>query len=72
MSPAETACRDDHGTPVRKWSVFRRRRQTAGHFVLLSRAPSVMCLDVLPKPGVREAGDVDRPRAAPDRHAPRV
>jgi hypothetical protein len=72
VSPAGITCRSDHSTLVQKWSVFQGYRETAGHFVLLSRDPNIMCLDVLPKRGVQEAGDVDRLRAVLDRHTTRV
>ena len=42
------------------------------HFVLLSRDPNIMYLDVLPKRGVHEAGDLDRLRAILDQHTTRV
>ncbi|WP_328885228.1 YcxB family protein [Streptomyces sp. NBC_00316] len=72
VSPAGITCHTDHSTLVQKWSVFQGYRETAGHFVLLSRDPNIMCLDVLPKRGVREAGDLDRLRAVLDQHTSRV
>jgi hypothetical protein len=45
VSPAGITCRTDHGTLIQKWSVFQGYRETAGHFVLLSRDPNIMCLD---------------------------
>lgn len=72
VSPAGITCRSDHSTLVQKWSVFQGYRETAGHFVLLSRDPNIMCLDVLPKRGALEAGDVDRLRAVLDQHTGRV
>ncbi|MGW8885837.1 YcxB family protein [Streptomyces sp. NPDC055749] len=72
VSPAGITCRNDHSTLVQKWSVFQGYRETAGHFVLLSRDPNIMCLDVLPKRGVHEPGDLDRLRAVLDRHTTRV
>lgn len=72
VSPAGITCRTDHGTLIQKWSVFQGYRETAGHFILLSRDPNIMCLDVLPKRGAREAGDLERLRAILDQHTPRV
>ncbi|WP_329380128.1 YcxB family protein [Streptomyces sp. NBC_01716] len=72
VSPAGITCRTDHSTLVQQWSVFQGYRETAGHFVLLSRDPNIMCLDVLPKRGVRAAGDLDRLRAILDGHTARV
>ncbi|WP_405969192.1 YcxB family protein [Streptomyces sp. NBC_00988] len=72
VSPAGITCRTDHGTLIQKWSVFQGYRETAGHFVLLSRDPSSMCLDVLPKRGLYEAGDLERLRAILDQYTPRV
>ncbi|WP_194292571.1 YcxB family protein [Streptomyces katsurahamanus] len=72
VSPAGITCRTDHSTLIQKWSVFQGYRETAGHFVLLSRDPNIMCLDVLPKRGVREIGDLERLRKILDLHTPRV
>ncbi|SDN20946.1 hypothetical protein SAMN04487981_10475 [Streptomyces sp. cf386] len=72
VSPAGITCRSDHSTLIQKRSVFQGYRETAGHFVLLSRDPNIMCLDVLPKRGVHEDGDLDRLRAVLDRHTTRV
>ncbi|MET8331323.1 YcxB family protein [Streptomyces sp. NPDC005181] len=72
VSPAGITCRSDHSTLVQKWSVFQGYRETAGHFVLLSRDPNIMCLDVLPVRGVHETGDLDRLRAILDQHTTRV
>ncbi|MEE1754001.1 YcxB family protein [Streptomyces sp. SP18CS02] len=72
VSAAGITCRTDHSTLIQQWTVFRGYRETAGHFVLLSRDPNVMCLDVLPKRGAQEAGDVDRLRALLDRYTTRV
>ncbi|MGP4083503.1 YcxB family protein [Streptomyces sp. KR55] len=72
VSPAGITCRSDHSTLIQKWSVFQGYRETAGHFVLLSRDPNIMCLGVLPKRGVPEARDLDRLRAILDRHTTRV
>ncbi|MFF2063142.1 YcxB family protein [Streptomyces sp. NPDC058200] len=72
VSPAGITCRTDHCTLVQKWSVFQGYRETADHFVLLSRDPNIMCLDVLPKRGVREAEGLDRLRPILDQHTTRV
>jgi hypothetical protein len=72
VSAAGIACRSDHSTLVQKWSVYQGYRETAGHFVLLSRDPNIMWLDVLPKRGVHEAGDLDRLRAILDQHTTRM
>ncbi|GHI83743.1 YcxB family protein [Streptomyces xanthophaeus] len=72
VSAAGITCRSDHSTLVQKWSVFQGYRETADHFVLLSRDPNIMCLDVLPKRGVQGAGGPDRLRALLERHTPRV
>uniref|UniRef100_A0AAU1U271 YcxB family protein n=1 Tax=Streptomyces sp. NBC_00119 TaxID=2975659 RepID=A0AAU1U271_9ACTN len=72
VSPAEITCRTDHSTLVQKWSVFQGYRETAGHFVLLSRDPNIMYLGVLPKRGVQGAEDLERLRAILDQHTPRV
>lgn len=72
VSPAGITCRTDHSTLIQKWSVFQGYRETAGHFVLLSRDPNIMCLDVLPKRGAHEAGDLERLRAILDQYTPRV
>ncbi|WP_262005001.1 YcxB family protein [Streptomyces sp. FIT100] len=62
----------DHITQIQKWSAFRGYRETPGHFVLLSRDPNIMCLDVLPKRGLSTPGDTDRLRAVLDRHTARL
>ncbi|WP_327170646.1 YcxB family protein [Streptomyces sp. NBC_01336] len=72
VSPAGVTCQTDHSTLVLKWSVFQGYRETAGHFVLLSRDPNIMYLGVLPKRGVHEAEALDRLRAILDLHTPRV
>jgi hypothetical protein len=72
VSPAGITCRTDHGTLIQKWSVYQGYRETAGHFVLLSRDPSIMWIDVLPKRGVYEAGGIERLRAILDQYTPRV
>lgn len=72
VSPAGITCRTDHGTLIQKWSVFQGYRETSGHFVLLSRDPNIMCLDVLPKRGAHEASDLERLRATLDQYTTRV
>nr|WTB28827.1 YcxB family protein [Streptomyces sp. NBC_00830] len=72
VSPAGISCRSDHSTLVQKWSVFQGYRETAGHFVLLSRDPNIMYLGVLPKRGLHEAEGLDRLRAILDQHTTRV
>ncbi|WP_327699830.1 YcxB family protein [Streptomyces sp. NBC_00459] len=72
VSPAGITCRTDHSTLSQKWSLFQGYRETAGHFVLLSRDPNIMCLDVLPKRGLHQAGDLERLRAILDQYTPRV
>ncbi|MER5769808.1 YcxB family protein [Streptomyces sp. NPDC001985] len=72
VSPAGITCRTDHGTLIQKWSVFQGHRETAGHFVLLSRDPGMMFVGVLPKRGLREDGDPERLREILDLHTPRV
>ncbi|KKD07728.1 hypothetical protein TN53_12345 [Streptomyces sp. WM6386] len=63
---------NDHSTLIQKWSVLQGYRETPGHFVLLSRDPNIMCLEVLPKRGLSTADDVERLRALLDRHSVRV
>jgi hypothetical protein len=72
VSAAGITCRTEHSTLVQKWSVFQGYRETAGHFVLLSRDPNIMYLGVLPKRGVQEAEGLERLRTVLDQHAPRV
>ncbi|MER5891825.1 YcxB family protein [Streptomyces sp. NPDC001876] len=72
VSPDGITCRNDHSTLAQKWSLFQGYRETAGHFVLLSRDPNIMCLDVLPKQAVQGAGGIDRLRALLDEHTTRV
>lgn len=72
VSAAGITCRTDHSTLIQKWSVFQGYRETAGHFVLLSRDPNILWLDVLPKRGAHEAGDLERLRAILDQYTPRV
>ncbi|MCX5138446.1 YcxB family protein [Streptomyces sp. NBC_00338] len=72
VSPAGVTCHTDHSTLVLKWSVFQGYRETAGHFVLLSRDPNIMYLGVLPKRGVHEAEGLDRLRAILNQHTTRV
>ncbi|MGN9821754.1 YcxB family protein [Streptomyces sp. SD11] len=72
VSPAGIHCRNDHATLIQKWSFFQGYRETSDHFVLLSRDPNIMCLDVLPKRGAHEARDLERLRAILDQYTPRV
>ncbi|MFJ4774521.1 YcxB family protein [Streptomyces uncialis] len=72
VSPDGITCRTDHSTLIQNWSVFRGYREAAGHFVLLSRDPDIMILEVLPKRGIRDTGDLERLRAILDLHIPRV
>ncbi|MEU1037133.1 YcxB family protein [Streptomyces sp. NPDC005551] len=72
VSPAGITTSSDHSTLIQKWSVLQGYRETRGHFVLLSRDPNIMCLEVLPKHGLSTAADVDRLRALLDRHTTRV
>ncbi|MEU7054716.1 YcxB family protein [Streptomyces sp. NPDC046197] len=72
VSAAGITCRSDHSTLVQKWSVYQGYRETADHFVLLSRDPNIMWLEVLPKRAVHEAEDLDRLRAILDQHTTRV
>ncbi|MFF7975389.1 YcxB family protein [Streptomyces sp. NPDC007905] len=72
VSAAGITCRSDHSTLIQKWSVYQGYRETADHFVLLSRDPNIMWLEVLPKRGVHEAMDLDRLRALLDQHTTRV
>lgn len=72
VSPAGITCRTDHSTLIQKWSVFQGYRETAHHFVLLSRDPNILCVDVLPKRGVHETGDLERLREILDQYTPRV
>ncbi|GAA5023524.1 YcxB family protein [Streptomyces siamensis] len=72
VSSAGITTSSDHGTLIQKWSVLQGYRETRGHFVLLSRDPNIMCLEVLPKHGLSTPDDVDRLRALLDRHTTRV
>ncbi|MFC9848556.1 YcxB family protein [Streptomyces sp. NPDC060223] len=72
VTPAGITCRTDHGTLIQKWSVFQGYRETASHFVLLSRDPNIMWVGVLPKRGVHETENIERLRAILDQHIPRV
>ncbi|MFJ8870341.1 hypothetical protein ACIRD6_31855 [Streptomyces sp. NPDC102473] len=53
-------------------TVSQGYRETAGHFVLLSRDPNIMYLSVLPKRGVHGAEGLDRLRAIRNQHITRV
>ncbi|MFB7708434.1 hypothetical protein [Streptomyces sp. NPDC056105] len=55
-----------------RWSRSGGYRETAHHFVLLSRDPNIMWLEVVPKRGVHEAEDLDRLRAILDQNTTRV
>ncbi|MFI9617183.1 YcxB family protein [Streptomyces sp. NPDC052023] len=72
VSPAGITTSSDHSTLIQKWSVLQGYRETHAHFVLLSRDPNIMCLEVLPKHGLSTVDDVDRLRALLDRHSTRV
>ncbi|MFF3791974.1 YcxB family protein [Streptomyces sp. NPDC001981] len=72
VSPAGITTSNDHSTLIQKWSVLQGYRETRGHFVLLSRDPNIMCLEVLPKHGLSTADDVDRLRVLLDRYTTRV
>ncbi|MGW4233192.1 YcxB family protein [Streptomyces sp. NPDC004980] len=72
VSPAGITTSSDHSTLIQKWSVLQGYRETGGHFVLLSRDPSILCIEVLPKHGLSTADDVDRLRALLDLHTTRV
>ncbi|MGW4977429.1 YcxB family protein [Streptomyces mirabilis] len=72
VSAAGITCHSDYSTLIQKWSVYQGYRETAHHFVLLSRDPNIMWLEVLPKRGVHEAEDLDRLRAILDQHTTRV
>ncbi|MGW1884892.1 YcxB family protein [Streptomyces sp. NPDC001970] len=72
VSEAGISCTNDHSTLTQKWSLFQGYRETAGHFVLLSRDPNIMVLDVLPKRGLSAPGDADRMRALLDRNVARA
>ncbi|MDQ1010889.1 hypothetical protein QFZ82_005374 [Streptomyces sp. V4I23] len=63
---------NDHCALTQRWTLFRGHRETADSFVLLSRDRGVMWVEVLPKRGLRDAGDADRLRATLDRHLPRL
>lgn len=72
VSTAGFTTSTDHSTLIQKWSVLQGYRETPGHFVLLSRDPSILCLEVLPKRGLSTPDDVDRLRALLDRHSVRA
>ncbi|MFC8126520.1 YcxB family protein [Streptomyces sp. NPDC057302] len=72
VSSAGITTSGDHSTLIQKWSVLQGYRETPGHFVLLSRDPNILCVEVLPKHGLSTADDVDRLRALLDRHTTRV
>jgi hypothetical protein len=58
----------DHCTLTQRWSLFRGYRGTRDHLVLLSRDPNILCLEVLPKSGLRAPEDAIRLQALLDRH----
>ncbi|MGW3626528.1 YcxB family protein [Streptomyces sp. NPDC000880] len=62
----------DHCTLTQRWSLFRGYRGTRDHLVLLSRDPNILCLEVLPKSGLRAAEDAIRLQALLDRHLNRA
>jgi len=62
----------EHVTLVQRWSVFRGHRETRDHFVLLSRDPNILLVEVLPKRGLAREADADRLRALLARHLPVV
>ncbi|MFI2348444.1 YcxB family protein [Streptomyces sp. NPDC019443] len=62
----------DHCTLTQRWSLFRGYRDTRDHFVLLSRDPNILCLEVLPKSGLRAPEDAIRLQALLDRHLNRA
>ncbi|MFC5219703.1 YcxB family protein [Streptomyces coerulescens] len=72
VSAAGMTTSSDHSTLIQKWSVLQGYRETRGHFVLLSRDPNILCLEVLPKRGLSTADDVDRLRALLDQYSTRV
>ncbi|WP_351231965.1 YcxB family protein [Streptomyces sp. NPDC002133] len=72
VSEAGISCTNDHSTLTQNWSLFQGHRETAGHFVLLSRDPNIMVLDVLPKRGLSAPGEADRLRALLDRNVARA
>lgn len=72
VSAAGITTSSDHSTLIQQWSVLQGYRETRGHFVLLSRDPNIMFLEVLPKQALSTAEDVDRLRALLDRYSTRV
>ncbi|WP_017238087.1 YcxB family protein [Streptomyces sp. SS] len=65
---AETA----HVSLRQRWSVFRGYRETRDHFVLFSRDPNVLLVEVLPLRGLRSPEEAERLRALLDRRLPRL
>ncbi|MFF8847413.1 YcxB family protein [Streptomyces sp. NPDC015127] len=63
---------NDHCALTQRWTLFRGHRETDDSFVLLSRDRGVVWVEVLPKRGLREAGDADLLRATLERHLPRL
>ncbi|MFB8757584.1 YcxB family protein [Streptomyces nigra] len=72
VSAAGITTSSDHTTLIQKWSVYQGYRETKGHFVLLSRDPNILCVDVLPKHGLSTPDDVARLRGLLDRCTKRV
>lgn len=62
----------DHCTLAQRWSLFRGYRETRDHLVLFSRDPNILCLEVLPKSGLRAPEDIDRLRSLLDRRLNQV
>ena len=61
-----------HVTLTQRWSVFRGHRETREHFVLLSRDPNILLVEVLPKRGLAGEADEARLRVLLARHLPVV
>jgi hypothetical protein len=64
--------RTDHATLEQRWSLFRGFRERRDHFVLLSRDPNILVVEVLPKRGLNSEADVEPLRALLARHLPVV
>jgi hypothetical protein len=64
--------RSDHASLEQRWSMFRGFRERRDHFVLLSRDPGILVVEMLPKRGLGSEADVDRLRALLARHLPAV
>ncbi|MFM9367536.1 YcxB family protein [Streptomyces sp. Da 82-17] len=72
VSAEGLSCSTDHSTLTQKWTFVGGYRETRSHFVLISRDPNIMCLDVIPKHGAGSPEDVDRLRDLLDLHSRRV